>query len=131
MVVVAEGSIAEALLAMIVVVGVLGVLAANTLVVGAAVVQRLMAHISRNSSHSSPGNPSSLSSLSSRSSPSSPSSPSSLAAGALRKVKGKLLLSLTKQRTNIPGAWQLESRWLALHMFSLMAHLNSGQIPVT
>ena len=128
MVVVAEGSIAEALLAMIVVVGVLGVLAANTLVVGAAVVQRLMAHISRNSSHSSPGNPSSLSSLSSRS---SPSSPSSLAAGALRKVKGKLLLSLTKQRTMIPGAWHLESRWLALHMFSLMAHLNSGQIPVT
>ena len=73
----------------------------------------------------------SSSSLSSRSSPSSPSSPSSLAAGALRKVKGKLLLSLTKQRTKIPGAWQLESRWLALHMFSLMAHLNSGQIPVT
>ena len=98
MVVVAEGSIAEALLAMIVVVGMLGVLAANTLVVGAAVVQRLMAHISRNSSHSSPGNPSSLSSCS------SPSSPSSLAAGALRKVKGKLLLSLTKQRTKIPGA---------------------------
>ena len=128
MVVVAEGSIAEALLAMIVVVGVLGVLAANTLVVGAAVVQRLMAHISRNSSHSSPGNPSSLSNPSSRS---SPSSPSSLAAGALRKVKGKLLLSLTKLCTMIPGAWQLESRWLALHMFSLMAHLNSGQIPVT
>ena len=67
------------------------VVAPNTLVVGAAVVQMLMALISSNSSTSS-GH-------------SSPSSPSSLAAGALRKVESSilpdshsklLLLTLTK-----------------------------------
>ena len=85
----AGGSIAEALV----------VVAPNTLVVGAAVVQMLMALISSNSSTSS------HSSSSSPSGHSSPSSPSSLAAGALRKVESSilpdshrklLLLTLTK-----------------------------------
>ena len=85
----AGGSIAEALV----------VVAPNTLVVGAAVVQMLMALISSNSSTSS------HSTSSSPSGHSSPSSPSSLAAGALRKVLHMLALmahfKMLRQRSTV------------------------------